>query len=159
MTPRRVELPCWLKASFSTAGRGVRYVTSPGQAAYSYHELAPAGPVLAQQPATGTYAQVAGLFSHGRLVAAHTSEQAGAGADGSAAARVSVDHPQARADIEQLGAHLGWHGGLTLDYLRRGAPAGARQTLVARGRRAMAGQRLRCPALAGAGRQCSVLAP
>jgi hypothetical protein len=28
-----------------------------------------------------------------------------------------VDHPQPRADIEKLGAHLGWHGGLTLDYL------------------------------------------
>ena len=116
---RRAELPCWLKASFSTAGRGVRYVTSPGQAAGAYGELAAAGPVLAQQPAAGTYAQVAGLFAHGCLVAVHTSEQAGLGAGGSAAARVSVDHPQARADIEKLGAHLGWHGGLTLDYLHR----------------------------------------
>jgi hypothetical protein len=116
---RQVELPCWFKASFSTAGRGVRYVTSPGQAAGAYYELAAAGPVLAQQPAAGTYAQVAGLFSHGRLVAVHTSEQVGAGAGGSAAARVSVDHPQPRADIEKLGAHLGWHGGLTLDYLHQ----------------------------------------
>jgi biotin carboxylase len=41
---RQVELPCWLKASFSTAGRGVRYVTSPGQAADAYGELAAAGP-------------------------------------------------------------------------------------------------------------------
>jgi hypothetical protein len=114
---RRVELPCWLKASFSTAGRGVRYVTSPGQAARAYDELAATGPVLAQQPAAGTYAQVAGLFSHGRLVAVHTSELAGTGAGGSAAARVSVDHSQPRAHIEQLGRHLGWHGGLTLDYL------------------------------------------
>jgi hypothetical protein len=114
---RRVELPCWLKASFSTAGRGVRYVTSPGQAARAYDELAATGPVLAQQPATGIYAQVAGLFSHGRLVAVHTSELAGTGAGGSAAARVSVDHPQPRAHIAQLGRHLGWHGGLTLDYL------------------------------------------
>jgi hypothetical protein len=30
-----------------------------------------------------------------------------------------VDHPQPRADIEKLGRHLGWHGGLTLDYLHR----------------------------------------
>ena len=116
---RQVELPCWLKASFSTAGRGVRYVTSPGQAAGAYCELAAGGPVLAQQPAAGAYAQVAGLFSHGRLVAVHTSEQAGLGAGGSAAARVSVNHPQPRADIEQLGGHLGWHGGLTLDYLHQ----------------------------------------
>ena len=116
---RRVELPCWLKASYSTAGRGVRHVTSPDQAARAYGELAASGHVLAQQPATGTYAQVAGLFSHGRLVAVHTSEQAGRGAGGSAAGRISVDHPRPRADIERLGAHLGWHGGLTLDYLHR----------------------------------------
>jgi hypothetical protein len=121
---RRAKLPCWLKASFSTAGRGVRYVTSPGQAAGVYQELAAAGPVIAQQPATGTYAQVAALFSHGRLVAVHTSELAGLGAGGSAAARVSVDHPQPRAHIERLGRHLGWHGGLTLDYLHQdGTPA------------------------------------
>jgi len=116
---RRVALPCWLKASFSTAGRGVRYVTSPAQAARAYGELAAGGAVLAQQPAAGTYAQVAGLFAHGHLVAVHTSEQAGIGAGGSAAARVSVDHPQPRAHIEKLGAHLGWHGGLTLDYLHQ----------------------------------------
>jgi hypothetical protein len=120
---RRADLPCWLKAPFSTAGRGVRYVTSPGQAARAHNELASAGPVIAQQPAAGTYAQVAALFSHGRLVAVHTSELAGTGVGGSAAARVSVDHPRPRADIERLGRHLGWHGGLTLDYLHRsGAP-------------------------------------
>jgi hypothetical protein len=114
---RRVQLPCWLKASYSTAGRGVRYVATADQAVRAFIELATGGPVLAQQPVSGAYAQVAGLFRHGHLVAVHTSEQAGTGAGGSAAARVSVDHPQSRADIETLGRHLGWHGGLTLDYL------------------------------------------
>ena len=76
---RRVELPCWLKVSFSTAGRGVRYLTSPGQAARAYGELASAGPMPAQQPALGIYAEVAGLFSHGHLVAVHTSELVGTG--------------------------------------------------------------------------------
>ena len=114
---RQVQLPCWLKASFSTAGRGVRFVTSPNEAARALGQLLPAGPVLAQQPATGTYAQVAGLFAHGRLVAVHTSELVGIGAGGSAAARLSVDHAAARAHIEQLGRYLNWHGGLTLDYL------------------------------------------
>jgi len=114
---RRRDFPCWLKASFSTAGRGVRFVTTPAEATAAYNMLASAGPVLAQQPARGTYAQVGGLFSDGRLVAVHTSEQVGVGAGGSAAARVSVDHPMPRAHIERLGRHLGWHGGLTLDYL------------------------------------------
>jgi len=114
---RGVQLPCWLKAPFSTAGRGVRYVTSAEEAARRFTEVAAGEPVLAQQPASGTYAQVAGLFQHGRLVAVHTSEQVGTGAGGSAAARLGVDHQQPRADIERLGRHLGWHGGLTLDYL------------------------------------------
>jgi hypothetical protein len=117
---RRVQLPCWLKASFSTAGRGVRFVTSVGEAARAAEVLLLDGPVLAQQPASGTYAQVAGLFSKGRLVAVHTSELVGSGAGGSAAARVGVDHPEARAHIEQLGRYLDWHGGLTLDYLHTG---------------------------------------
>ncbi|HVM57305.1 MAG TPA: hypothetical protein VMT74_07570 [Gaiellaceae bacterium] len=61
--------------------------------------------------------QVAALFAHGRLVAVHTSRQAGAGAGGSAAARESTRDEQAHADAERVGAELGWHGGLTLDYL------------------------------------------
>lgn len=60
---------------------------------------------------------VAGLFAYGRLVAVHCSERTGIGAGGSAAARVGVDHPVVREHIARLGAHLGWHGGLTLDYL------------------------------------------
>lgn len=120
----RVRLPCWLKASFSTAGRGVRYVTTGAEATHAFSELGGMGPVLAQQPATGTYAQVAALFDHGRLIAVHTSELAGPGAGGSAAARVGVDHPQPRQDIARLAQHLSWHGGLTLDYLHvNGAPS------------------------------------
>jgi len=59
---------------------------------------------------------VQALFNDGRLVAAHTSVQIGAGAGGSAAARLSVDHPEAREHATRIGAELGWHGGLTLDY-------------------------------------------
>lgn len=92
-----MDLLCWLKASFSTVGRGVRYVTSPGQAARAYDELAAAGQVLAQQPA---------------------------------AARVSTDRPQPRADIEERGRHLGWHGGLTLGYLHRNGLQGSGEVLT-----------------------------
>ncbi|MHB8238067.1 MAG: carbamoyl-phosphate-synthetase [Vulcanimicrobiaceae bacterium] len=116
--------PCWMKAAFSTAGRGVRYVDGASSAQEAFSELsASKEAVLVQRPAVGAYAQVAGLFSHGRLVAVHTSEQVGVGAGGSAAARIGVDHPAVREQIAHLGAHLGWHGGLTLDYLHvRGAP-------------------------------------
>jgi hypothetical protein len=114
---RHVELPCWQKSSFSTAGRGLRFVTSADEAHRAYLELEASAPVLAQQPASGRYAQMAGVFAHGRLVGVHASEQAGSGVGGSAAARRSVDHPEVRTHIERLGRQLGWHDGLTLDYL------------------------------------------
>lgn len=75
---------------------------------------------MGQAPAAGEYGQVQALFQHGRLVAAHTSVAIGAGAGGSAAARLSVDHPAAREYVTRLGEHLRWHGGLTLDYFHVG---------------------------------------
>jgi hypothetical protein len=119
-----VGFPCWMKASFSTAGRGVRLAAHAQAAAAAFTDLSAGGdPVLVQQPAKGRYAQAAGLFAHGRLVAVHTSERAGVGAGGSAAARLSVDHRDVRAHLARLGAYLRWHGGLTLDYLHvDGAP-------------------------------------
>jgi hypothetical protein len=50
------------------------------------------------------------------MVAVHTSVQVGYGAGGSAAARLSVDHREARECAACIGEHLAWHGGLTLDY-------------------------------------------
>ncbi|MGH3503561.1 MAG: hypothetical protein ACRDQA_22080 [Nocardioidaceae bacterium] len=32
---------------------------------------------------------------------------------------MSVDHPRVREHVTRLGAHLRWHGGLTLDYLHQ----------------------------------------
>ena len=72
---------------------------------------------MVQQPVRGQYGQAQGLFDHGRLVAVHTSVQVGTGIGPSAAARQSVDHPVARNDLAVLGEALGWHGGLTLDYV------------------------------------------
>jgi biotin carboxylase len=120
-----LPFPYWLKSAFSTAGRGVRFVHDKSSRATAMDALLADGhaPVMAQNPAPGQYAQVQGLFDRGRLVAAHTSVQTGAGVGGSAAARLSVDHPTARHDIEVLGGALAWHGGLTLDYLHEnGAP-------------------------------------
>ncbi len=112
--------PVWVKAAFSTAGRGVHLADNFDQACSLRRGLMrtrPTMPVLVQAPAPGRYAQVQGLFDHGRLVAAATSEQLATGAGGSAAARISVDHPLAVEAVTTLGSCLGWHGGLTLDYL------------------------------------------
>jgi hypothetical protein len=115
----------WLKREFSTAGQGVREVVDRPARQRALTELGGgANRLMAQEPAQGQYGQVQALFDHGRLVAAHTSVQTGTGIGGSAAARRSVDHPQARRHAVTLGQALGWHGGLTLDYLHlAGVPA------------------------------------
>jgi hypothetical protein len=118
------QTPFYLKAPFSTAGRGIRRVTKAADLQGAFESLRPAangGPLMVQAAACGQYAQVQALFDHGRLLAAHTSVQTAVGIGPSAAGRVSVDHDFARREIALLGEHLGWHGGLTLDYLFRGA--------------------------------------
>lgn len=112
--------PVWLKAAYSTAGRGVRLARDLDAAVAAWSELS-AGkmPVMIQQSASGIYAQVQGIFDRGRLIAAAVSEQLATGAGGSAAARLSVDHPIAVAALERLGGNLSWHGGIALDYLHR----------------------------------------
>jgi hypothetical protein len=113
--------PYWLKTAFSTAGGGVRLVVDDRSRVTAEQQLlrATGGPVMAQDPAAGQYGQVQGLFDRGRLVAVHTSVQTGTGIGPSAAARLSVDHAIPRRDIALLGGSLGWHGGLTLDYLHQ----------------------------------------
>jgi hypothetical protein len=116
--PTRVPYPHWVKASYGTAGRAVRRVETAEQERRAVSELSETyGTVMGQAPAAGEYGQVQVLFDRGRLVAAHTSVAIGTGAGGSAAARLSVDHPAARDHAARLGAQLRWHGGLTLDYL------------------------------------------
>ncbi len=112
-------MPFYLKAPFSTAGAGVRRVTRTSEAGAAFRLLrASAGtPLMIQAAARGQYGQVQALFDGGRLVAAHTSALTAVGIGPSAAGRISVNHPFARRDIRLLGEQLGWHGGLTLDYL------------------------------------------
>ena len=119
----RWQTPFYLKAPFSTAGSGVRRVTKLADLQGAFESLrlsGNSGPLMIQAAAGGEYAQVQALFDHGRLIAAHTSAQTAVGIGPSAAGRVSVDHPFARRDVALLGESLGWHGGLTLDYLFQG---------------------------------------
>lgn len=117
-----LSFPYWLKSAFSTAGRGVRHVVDERSRAAACADLLgdPGASVIAQQPAQGEYGQVQALFGRGRLIAAHTSVAVGIGIGPSAAARLSVDHPEPRRHVAKLGAALGWHGGLTLDYFHSG---------------------------------------
>lgn len=117
---KRWKPPVFLKAPFSTAGQGVRPVKTQEDGDSAFAALRATGydgPLMVQTAAEGEYAQIQGLFDHGRLIAAHTSAQTAVGPGPSAAGRVCVDHPFARNDIAALGEHLHWHGGITLDYM------------------------------------------
>ncbi|MCT2991930.1 ATP-grasp domain-containing protein [Propionibacterium freudenreichii] len=113
----RLGFPVWVKAAFSTAGRGVRHVHNHREAVSAWHALrSPDNPVMVQQSAPGRYRQVQAIFDHGRLVAAAVSEQLATGVGGSAAARLSVGDPVAVDAIRRVGEHLDWHGGIDLDF-------------------------------------------
>ena len=123
----RVGYPVWVKAAYSTAGRGVRRAATRAEAVSAWRALGGAGPsgdpvkVMVQAPAAGAYRQVAALFDRGRLIAAACSQRIGLGAGGSAAARLSVADPGAVDAVVRLGRELEWHGGLTCDYFADGA--------------------------------------
>ena len=115
--PPDLPYPHWVKAQYGTAGRSVRRVVDARHEQEAIRELSgPGDPLMGQVPAAGQYGQVQALFERGRLIAVHASVQIGTGAGGSAAARLSVDHPLVREYAERIGAELAWHGGLTLDY-------------------------------------------
>ena len=123
----RVGYPVWVKAAYSTAGRGVRRAATRAEAVSAWRALGGTGTagdpvkVMVQAPAAGAYRQVAALFDRGRLIAAACSQRIGPGAGGSAAARLSVADPGAVDDVVRLGRELEWHGGLTCDYFADGA--------------------------------------
>ena len=118
--PGQIPCPYFLKSAFSTGGPGVRRVRTPAEHARALTELRASGQeLIAQAPAPGQYGQVQALFDDGRLVAAHTSVQAGQGMGGSAAARLSVDHPSAAVWAAAVGEKLAWHGGLAMDYFHQ----------------------------------------
>jgi hypothetical protein len=119
---RWASYPCFVKLAYGTAGRGVWHVPDGiamrrlAQCLATSGRWAGRGQVLVQQPARGLFCTVQSVFQHGRLLAAHSYQARAVGVGGSAWARLGVDHPGVRHDLARLGAHLGWHGALHLDY-------------------------------------------
>jgi predicted ATP-grasp superfamily ATP-dependent carboligase len=115
--------PCYIKLPHSTAGCGVWRVRDQEELATVAAHLDAAGlldgrvQILVQEPAPGGLRIVQAVYQHGRLVAAHTSRCRAQGVGGSAYARESVLDPPVLEHLAALGTHLGWHGGLCLDYI------------------------------------------
>jgi predicted ATP-grasp superfamily ATP-dependent carboligase len=117
------RFPCYLKLPYSTAGCGVWLVRDPAEAEGVADRLEAArildgrSEVLVQQPAPGVLGVVQAVFQDGRLLAGHCYQARALGVGGSARARVSAFHPPVLDQVAALGAFLGWHGAMALDYL------------------------------------------
>jgi predicted ATP-grasp superfamily ATP-dependent carboligase len=115
------DFPYYVKAPYSTAGRGVWRVEnaedrSAAISALDKQGLLGGAEIVAQGVATGALSQAQAVFEHGRLIAVHCTSQLAEGIGGSQSARLSVDHPIVRTHMEELGDYLWWHGALAIDY-------------------------------------------
>jgi hypothetical protein len=116
------EYPVYVKLAYGTAGRAVWLV----RGAEELRGLAQALPglgigedgpeLLVQQPARGVFCVAQAVFRRGELLASHCYRSRAAGVGGSAQARESACHPAIAGDLTRLGARLGWHGALHVEY-------------------------------------------
>jgi predicted ATP-grasp superfamily ATP-dependent carboligase len=116
------KFPYYVKAPYSTAGRGVWRINNAEERSAATGALRKQGlfhgttDIVVQGVAEGLLSQAQAVFEHGRLIAVHCTSQQAEGIGGSQSARLSVNHPTVRMHLEKLGNHLRWHGALALDY-------------------------------------------
>ncbi|WP_319477736.1 VTT domain-containing protein [Marispirochaeta aestuarii] len=115
-----ISCPYWIKDEYGTAGCSV-YKISDDRDKKKIADMLLAGKnrLMAQEHIEGRYGQVQAVFNKGKMLAVHTSMQRGSGAGGSAAARISVQYPEAQKHMEVLGTDLAWHGSITLDFIEK----------------------------------------
>jgi biotin carboxylase len=120
--------PAFVKAPLATGSTGVRRVSDQPALVEAVDDFLTMGAlangraladggVLVQEAVDGTFVMAQCIFDAGSLVAFHANERVGEGANGSAAAKVSVDQPALRADLTRLGRALAWHGALSVDAI------------------------------------------
>ncbi|GIQ77507.1 hypothetical protein [Bradyrhizobium sp. RD5-C2] len=116
-----LRFPSVVKTSVGTASRGVWFVRDAGDLNRALYDLESAGDfageVLAQDLITGTVEKAQSVFCRGTLIGFHAYRQIAAGVGGGEAIKESVSRPAIRAALETIGAHLGWHGALSVDVI------------------------------------------
>ena len=111
--------PAFVKEPIGTASGGVRRVAD----ADALRSATAGRPVLIQAAVEGPLAMCQAVFDRGSLVAFHTNQRTGEGANGGASHKRSIEVPDARHWFEVLGAGLEWHGALSADViLEAGGP-------------------------------------
>jgi biotin carboxylase len=119
---RLARPPVFVKTPIGTATVGVRRVDDLDELHRVAAQLARSGAfelggVMAQRLVEGPLVMVQAVYTHGRLLAAHTTLREREGANGGASGKRSVDLPAVRSHLASLGEALGWHGALALDAI------------------------------------------
>ena len=116
-----IGFPAVVKTSIGTASRGIWFVRNTDDLERALQDLdagdAFADEVLVQDLVAGTIEKAQSVFCRGRLVGFHAYRQIAAGVGGGEAIKQSVSRPQVRAYLETIGAQLGWHGALSVDFI------------------------------------------
>lgn len=116
-----IAYPSVVKTSVGTASRGIWFVRNADDLETALHDLgatdAFADEVLVQDLIAGTTEKAQSVFCRGRLLGFHAYRQVAAGVGGGEAIKQSVSRPHVRACLETIGAHLGWHGALSVDAI------------------------------------------
>ena len=125
-----IRFPCVIKTSVGTASRGIWFVRGESDLETALRDLRAQGldaggmfadEVLVQEFVAGATEKAQGVFCHGQLLGFHAFRQIAAGAGGGEAIKQSVRRPQVRAHLAEIGGKLGWHGALSVDYIRSDA--------------------------------------
>jgi predicted ATP-grasp superfamily ATP-dependent carboligase len=115
------RFPIVLKAAVGTASRGTWIVRSDRDLQNAVRELDACGSfteaVLIQELVSGAIEHAQAVFCHGEIAGFHAYRQVMRGAGGGDAIKESIQRPLVRSHVARIGAHLGWHGALTLDYI------------------------------------------
>jgi predicted ATP-grasp superfamily ATP-dependent carboligase len=130
-----VRFPCVIKTAIGTGSRGIWLVRDNAGLTQALEDLgaqdgfqdgfhdAFANGVLVQEFVAGAIEKAQAVFCRGKLLGFHAYRQIAAGAGGGDARKESVRRPDVRTHIAMIGARLGWHGALSVDYILSSAAA------------------------------------
>jgi hypothetical protein len=121
-----LRFPSVIKTSVGTASRGIWFVQGEDELDNVLRDLRATAPnanggfpdeVLVQDFVAGPVGKAQGVFCRGELLGFHGYRQIAAGAGGGEAIKQSDSRADVRAHLAAIGAHLDWHGALSVDYV------------------------------------------
>jgi biotin carboxylase len=119
-----MRFPSVVKTSVGTASRGIWFVRDADDLEAVIRDLRAQGlngmfadEVLVQDFVSGITGKAQAVFCRGQLLGFHGYRQIAAGAGGGEAIKQSESRADVRAHVAAIGAHLGWHGALSVDYV------------------------------------------